>query len=438
MTRTRLAIGFATALVAAAALLLGGLVGDAPAPAPAVAAPEAATSALLEGFSTGDTVALMRSLERRVEARRDDATALVLLGLAYQQRARETGDASFYPRSQEAVERALATGRERGRALAGLAALAASRHDFRRARTLAESARRLLPRTAFVYGPLGDALVELGRYRQGFAVFDRMVELKPNLASYARIAYARELLGRPEEAIEALQLAIDAGIGLPEPQAWVLVQLGNLYFNTGRLAPASRSYREALARVPGYVYAEAGLARVEAARGHTERAVALYERVLRRVPLPEFAARLSETLHAARLDARAARADALVDTLGRLLRANGVRTDLETALFDLDRDRHLADALERARRAFRSAPSIHAEDVLSWALYKNGHCREARAHSLRALRLGTRDALLYFHRGMIERCVGNRLAARTFLAEALSLNPYFSPLHARTARELLR
>jgi tetratricopeptide (TPR) repeat protein len=361
-----------------------------------------------------------------------------LLGLAYQQRARETGDPSFYPRSEEALRRALRFDDQRYLATTGLAVLAASRHRFREAKVLAERARGLSPESAAPYGPLGDALVQLGRYREAFAAFDRMVAMKPDLGSYARIAYARELLGRPAGAIEAMKLAIDAGAGLREQSAWALVQLGNLYFDTRRLSAAERAYRAALARMPGYVYARAALGRVAAVRGHTDRAVALYRGALDTVPLPEFAAGLSETLHAAGRDGEAAKVDALVDALGRVLAANGVRTDLETALFDLDRDRRLTDALARARAAYGERRSIEAEDVLAWALYKNGRCEEARRHSVRALRLGTRSALMHFHRGMIERCLGNASAARRFLAEALAINPHFSLLHAPTAREVLR
>ena len=49
--------------------------------------------------------------------------------------------------------------------------------------------------TARGYGLVGDALLELGRYEQAFSAFDRQVALKPSLAGYARISYARELLG---------------------------------------------------------------------------------------------------------------------------------------------------------------------------------------------------------------------------------------------------
>jgi hypothetical protein len=127
-----------------------------------------------------------------------------------------------------------------------------------------------------------------------------------------------------------------------------------------------------------------------------------------------------------------------VDAIERLLEANGVRTELETALFDLDHDRRLGDALARARAAYEMRKSIDAEDVLAWALYKNGLCDAARMHSTRALRLGTRDALKLFHRGMIEGCLGNEAARESLFAQALAINPHFSLLYAPVAREVLR
>jgi hypothetical protein len=126
-----------------------------------------------------------------------------------------------------------------------------------------------------------------------------------------------------------------------------------------------------------------------------------------------------------------------VGAIEKLFAANGVRTELQTALFDLDHDRKLADALARARVAYESAPSIYAEDALAWGLYRSGRCEEARTHSARALRLGTRDALFVFHRAMIERCLGS-VSARSWFRRALAINPHFSFLWAPVAHAQLR
>jgi tetratricopeptide (TPR) repeat protein len=265
-----------------------------------------------------------------------------------------------------------------------------------------------------------------------------MAELKPNLASYSRVSYARELLGDTRGAVAAMRLAVEAGTGTVEPLAWTLVQLGNLYFDNGRIAPATRSYRQAIAVFPGYVHAEAGLARVAAARGRYGQAIRLYRSAVERLPLPQYEGALGDVLRIAGRQADAREAFGAVHAIERLLAANGVRTELETALFDLDHDVNVRDALARARLAYRERKSIEAEDVLAWALYRNDRCGEARAHSARALRLGTRDALKFFHRGMIERCLGNAPAARSFFLRALRTNPHFSLLYAPVAARALR
>jgi tetratricopeptide (TPR) repeat protein len=427
------------ALVWAGAALLGGGFAGSPSAGPASrTGPHAAAGRLLDGFAAGDTAAYVVQLERGVRERPQDAESLALLGLAYQQRARETGDPSFFPRSEEALRRSLSVAADNDLALTGLAALAASRHRFADARRLARRALAANPYPASALGILGDAKLESGDYEGAFAAFDRMAALKPTVASYARVSYARELLGRTAAAVEAMKLAVSASASTSEPAAWALVELGNLYYNSGRLRPAERAYREALARFPGYHRADAALARVQAARGRLDESVGLYRRALEAVPLPEYAARLGETLEAAGRVAEAAEAYELVDAMQRLLEANGARTELETALVDLDRDVNLADALARAREAYAERKSIEAEDVLAWGLYRNGRCKEARAHAARALRLGTRDALKLFHLGMIERCLGRPAAARRAFASALEVNPHFSPRWAPVAKEAVR
>ena len=125
-----------------------------------------------------------------------------------------------------------------------------------------------------------------------------------------------------------------------------------------------------------------------------------------------------------------------ISSVQRVFRANGVRTELETALFDLDHGRRLRDALARARGAYRLAPSITAEDVLAWALVRNGRCGEAESHARRALRLRTKDALKTFHLAMVERCLGRRASAKQLFRRALAINPYFSLLWSPVARRL--
>jgi tetratricopeptide (TPR) repeat protein len=80
---------------------------------------------------------------------------------------------------------------------------------------------------------------------------------------------------------------------------------------------------------------------------------------------------------------------------------------------------------------------IYAYDVLAWALLKNGRPEQARAAIEQALRLGTRDAKLFFHAGMIYARLGERDKARQFLRRALATNPHFHVLHSEVAERTL-
>ena len=401
--RTRLLIGSAAALLTAVAFLLGGAFGTDPA------------------------------AKNRVDP---DPAAYANAGLDALQRARETSDASEYTRAERAFRRALQLDPDNLYALHGLGSLALSQHRFGKALALGRRAQRLSPRTARTYGVIGDALIELGRYPEAFRTYDRMAALKPSLASYARVSHARELIGDVPGAIEAMRLAAEAGGAQGEPVAWARLQLGKLEFGRGRLGAAEREYRAALAAFPGYAQALDALARVEAARGRLVRAIALEREAAERTPLPEHVGFLGDLYRSAGRPRLAREQYELVGGIQRLLVANGFKTELETALFDVDHGLRLESALARARRAQRERPSIQADDVLSWALARTGRCGRALRHSRRALRLGTLDAPTYFHRGMIERCLGRDDRARRWFQRALALNPHFSLTWSPLARRL--
>jgi len=419
-------------LIGAVVAALGGvgLFGDALASRSAgssspVAAPDAQRS--LTGLAPArDTAATVARLQAAVQADRTDAKSLTLLGLAYGQRWRETGDASFVSLESRALLRARKLTPSDPLTIEALGSLALTQHRFRRARRLGQEAVRLAPYTASSYGVVGDAEIELGRYRQAFRAFQRMVDLKPSLSSYARVSYARELSGDLGGAITAMRLALDAAAGDREGYAWTAVQLGKLEWLRGNGPAASGLYRRALAVFPGYVYALDALAPVEAARGHLRAAIELERRAADVIPLPQFVAQLGD-LYERTGRARQARAQfATVQAIERLLVANGFRTDLEAAQFRADHGiepRHTV-ALARAARADR--PSILGDDTLAWALARAGRCGEALVWSRRALRLGTRDWLLFFHRGYVERCLGHAEAARAWFDRASELNPRYS------------
>jgi tetratricopeptide (TPR) repeat protein len=438
VTRTRILLALAVALLVGVATLLGGALrgGSSPAPAGAASTP-AAASAFTAGFSLNESTAvLVTQLQAGLRADPQNGHGYALLGLAYEQRARETGDPTYYTKAQGVLARALQLQPHDLVATSGLGSLALSRHQFARALRIGRETLRLSPTTASSYGIVGDAEIELGRYRQAFKDFDTMARLKPDVAAYARVAYARELLGNQRGAVTAMKLAVDAALDEREPTAWTHWQLGKLHWMHGQLRAAAREYRFALQVFPGYVYALDALAQVEAARKHYAAAIADERQAVNGIPLPQFVATLGDLYRVTGKEKPARDQYRLIGVIDRLLRANGVSTDLEIAQFDADHGVAPARTLALARVAQAERPSIDGDDVLAWSLQRNERCAEALRYSKLALRLGTQDALKFFHRGMIERCLGNTAAARSWFRRALELNPHFSILWAPVARKL--
>lgn len=377
-------------------------------------------------------------LQARLKVLPDDWRSYARLGLAYVQEARVTADPTYYPKAEGVLARSLAlNGNDNVVALIGMASLHAARHDFTGALTWAERAVAAGPSNADAYAVLGDAQVELGRYPEAFDTFQRMVDLRPELSTYARVSYALELQGQQDQAMSAMRLALDAA-GSPSDGAWAWNQLGELEFSRGHLGRAEDAYRTAVRVDPAFIPPHAGLAKVEAAKGLFAAAIGDYTWVVDRFPSPEYVIALGDVLSVSGATEQAARQFALVDAEERLFQANGVNVDLEIALFDADHRVHLAEGLAAARAEWGRRRSINVADALAWTLYASGRFEEALGYSDQALRLGTRNALFLFHRASIERALGDTAAARRDLSTALDINPSFSVLWSDRAAGMLR
>jgi tetratricopeptide (TPR) repeat protein len=379
--------------------------------------------------------------QRLLQRNPRDAGTYYRLGDAFIRKARETGDVMYFMRAEKALRTSLDLAPRNAGALRHLAYVFYSRHEFADAVVHATKALALDAENGDTYGVLGDAFLEIGRYDDADAAYAKMMDREADLYSYGRRAGLKSLRGDVRGAIADLERAVEIGKTAqrpPESIAWAAWQLGVEHFMIGELEAAEKWYREALSAQPNYYRALGGLAQLSAARQRLDDAVILYRRALGVVPLPEYAAGLGDVLTKAGRADEARKQYDLVEYIGYLNTVNRVIYNRELAYFYADHSLKLATALDLARKELDIRRDVYAYDVLAWTLYKNDQAAEAEAAMAEALKLGTKDAKLFFHAGMIAARLGHRDAAREYLTRVLATNPSFHILHADIARRTLR
>jgi tetratricopeptide (TPR) repeat protein len=379
----------------------------------------------------------LSDLEAAVDQDPEDAEALAALGAAYVQQARITGDPSFYTRAEESLERSLSVQPEGNvAALIGQSSLSGGRHDFADALDWGERARDLDPGNADALGVVGDALLELGRYEEAFDAFQDMIDIRPDLGSYARVSYSRELQGDIDGAIEAMEAASRAAASPPDA-AFTEHYLGELYWNSGRGEEAVEHYQRAVQRDDSFMPAQAALARAEFFAGRTEEAAERYGGVIDRFPLPQYVAELADLYVVTGQREQAGEQFELVEVQRQLYEANGASVDIDLAVFYADNGVDPEDNLAAMEAEWDQRENIFVADALAWQLHKLGRHDEALTYADEALRLGTRNARFHYHRAEIHAALGDDEAAQRDLTEARAINPNFSILHAEEARRSL-
>ncbi len=431
---TLLAVSLGVGLTAVAAIGFGVRPGADPAGPGRTVSADTVTGLSSRG-DLGAQITMLQNRLRTEGTRGGDFRGWATLGLAYVEQARVTANPSYYPKADQALVRAAKMAPRDDLVLTAQAALSAARHDFSAALAHADAALRVNPYSARASAVRADALTELGRYDDALAAATRADDLKPSVSTFARLSYARELRGDVPGAVRLMLRAAESA-GSPADRAFAFYQLGELERGHGGYAAARRYYDRALQAFPGDVASRAGRARLLAAQGDTAAAVVAYQDVVSRQPLPQYLVELGELFLAAGRDADAAAQFDVVRAGEALATANGVNVDLEAALFEAEHGRP-AEAVAAARSEWGKRHSIAVADALGWALHAAGRDSEALTYARLATRLGTADARLHYHRGIIEKSLALREQARRSLHTALAIDPHFSPLHAPRARTAL-
>jgi tetratricopeptide (TPR) repeat protein len=361
-----------------------------------------------------------------------------LLAGAFIQKMRETMDPGYLDRASKIVAAVLSADGTDYEALRLRSQIELERHNFTK---VAEYSRELIassPEDPWNWGTLGDSLMELGQYDKAAEAYQRMVNMRPDLASYNRASYYRFVSGDAAGAIEVMKRAIGAGSRSMENVAWCYVDLGNMYFKIGQAGEAERAYLSALRAFPGYYPAHAGLGRAYAAQGKITEAIESYKRAQASVPLVEYAGALQDLYALAGQPDEARKQAEMVDMIDKMEQATGLNVNRNLALAYADRDRKLDRALALVEAELRGRRDIYTYDALGWALYKNKKFEEAGKAKEKALELGTPEPAFYYHAGMIERALGQTDQAHKHLQKALALNTRFDPRQAPLAEAALK
>src|SRR4051794_2284777 len=154
------------------------------------------------------TQSQIEQLQKQLKDNPDNQVALTSLAAGYLQRARETGDPTYYNLAEQALNKSLALKPDDVNALVAKGSLMLSRHQFSDALAQGEKILGITKHSASVYGLIADAQVELGMYDQAVDTLQTMVNIRPDLSSYARVSYIRELYGDTQGAIDEMKLAV--------------------------------------------------------------------------------------------------------------------------------------------------------------------------------------------------------------------------------------
>jgi tetratricopeptide (TPR) repeat protein len=365
------------------------------------------------------------------------ADTWVRFGDALMQKGRETADAAYCGRAEKAYGKALELNSSNVQALAGMAWVTGVRHEFEASVDWARKALKLDPNNLAAYGLLGDAAVEMGDYDQAFEQYQKMLDLRPDLSSYGRSAHLLQLTGDFRKAGWLMNKAIQAGSPFAENTAWCRAQLAFMLFAQGAFVPAEQLLTEGL-RYAGEDYRLlAAMGKVKAARKDYAAAIDYYRRSVEIAPQQDVVAALGDVYALAGKPEDAAREYALVESIARLNKANGVKGDMLTAKFYADHDRNLPEALKLAEEEYQTRRNVYMADTLAWCYFKNGRLDEAKRYITTALSHSTPEASFLYHKGMIYAQAGDRARAQLALYQAMSLNPNFDPMQTPIAEKTL-
>lgn len=375
----------------------------------------------------------------------NDMNSSMRLAALYIQEARETGNYMYYdPAAMKYVNNILKNDSLNFNALVYKSLLLLSQHHFAEGLATAQKAQKVNPHNAYVYGLMVDGYVEMGQYDSAIANADRMVSIRPDLTSYSRVSYLREIFGNYKSAVDAMKMAVEAGGAGDEHTEWTRVQLGSLYEKTGDYKTAEELYTISLSMRPDYPYALAGLARVAVAANDYKKAIAYYEKADSLITDNSMKEELADLYRVTGQNKKADEvANKVIEDLSKDSQAGdkdeniGHYADRELAYAYL-KVNNVDKALEHAMLEYNRRPdNIDVNETVAWVYYNKGEYEKALPYIKTALKTHSKNPVLLSRAGLIFYKSGEKEMARSMLQEAAVSNSYIgSALKAETVNAM--
>ena len=407
---------------------------------------KARQGALANAPEWATTQATVRKLHDELTRKPEDARTLLLLAKEFMQEGRVTGDYSYYNKAAlDLIDQVLKKDARNFEAICLKSMVYLSQHRFADGKAVAMEALKTNPYNSFVYGLLCDANVELGDYDEAVKMADKMVAVRPDIRSYSRVSYIREIFGDLPGSIEAIQLAVNAGYPGQEDTEWARMVLAHLYEDTNQLELAAEQYKAALRERPNYPFALAGLGRIDMYNRNYQSAIEYYEKARQIMTDVSFLEQLA-LLYKLNNQPKEAEEYARI-TLNALLADNitaqkdqdqGHYSDMELANLYLQLDQP-EKALPHAQTEHQRRPqNIDASETLAWTLYKNNRAAEALPYVKTMLRTQSQHPERLLKAGIILASTGQQKEGTELINKALSLKPYMEETLVTTAQPFLK
>lgn len=364
----------------------------------------------------------------------NDTKANLNLAATFIQEARVTGNHIYYDKAAfKHINDVLRVDSSNFSALCYKSLLFISQHHFLEGLETGQKAQAINPHNAFIYGLLTDAYVELGNYKGAVEMSDKMESVKPDIRSYSRASYLREIYGDYPGSIEAMKLAVTAGPAGAEGTEWARIQLAHLYELTGDIYTAETLYRQSLIYRPDYAYGYSGLARVAVYNKQYDQAIGFYLKADSLVTDNSFKEELADVYFFLKKD----------DVAKKIITGvtNQLNKDAESANADNSighySDNELAlnylkvndieNALKHAELEYNRRPeNITVNETIAWVYYKKGDARKALEYIKVALKTNSKNPELLCHAALIYNAAGDKVTAKSLLQQALAHNPNFN------------